>query len=48
MALDICGNYENKIKITGRDTGSTGKKFTEYLMDTLTDPELKEKWEHYQ
>jgi isocitrate dehydrogenase (NAD+) len=48
MALDICGNYENKVKITGRDTGSTGKEFTEYLMDTLKDPQLKEIWEGYQ
>lgn len=48
MALDICGNYDNKVKITGRDTGSTGKEFTEYLMETLTDPKLKEKWERYQ
>ncbi len=48
MALDICGTYENKIKITGRDTGNTGVEFTEYLMDTLLNPELNKRWESYQ
>ncbi|TFG00160.1 MAG: isocitrate/isopropylmalate dehydrogenase family protein [Promethearchaeota archaeon] len=48
MALDICGAYEHKIKLTGRDTGGTGKEFTEYLMKTLKDPNLREKWTTYQ
>ncbi|MFQ6069521.1 MAG: isocitrate/isopropylmalate family dehydrogenase [Candidatus Aminicenantales bacterium] len=47
MALDICGNYEKKLFITGRDTGATGAEFAEYLMETLQDPNLKEKWENY-
>ena len=40
MALDICGNYEKKLTITGRDTGATGEAYAQYLMDTLSDPEL--------
>ena len=45
MALDICGQYEKKLVITGRPTGATGKAFTDYVMQTLRDPKLKEKWE---
>jgi len=47
MALDICGQYEKKFVITGRDTGATGAELAEYLMETLQDPGLKEKWETY-
>jgi isocitrate dehydrogenase (NAD+) len=47
MALDICGNYEKKLVITGRDTGSTGEEYADYLMETIQDPNLKEKWENY-
>ena len=47
MALDICGNYEKKLVITGRDTGATGPEFAEYLMETLHDLQLGEKWEGY-
>ncbi|NIM89519.1 MAG: isocitrate/isopropylmalate dehydrogenase family protein [Candidatus Aminicenantes bacterium] len=47
MALDVCGNYEKKLVITGRDTGSTGEDYASYLMETIQDPNLKEKWENY-
>jgi isocitrate/isopropylmalate dehydrogenase len=47
MALDICGQYEKKLAITGRSTGATGTAFTDYLMDTLQDPKLKGRWEAY-
>jgi len=47
MALDVCGQYEKKLVITGRDTGATGKEFGDYLMETMQDPKLKEKWEGY-
>lgn len=47
MALDICGNYEKKLVITGRETGTTGAEFANYLMETLQDPKLKEKFENY-
>lgn len=45
MALDICGQYEKKLVITGRDTGATSSEFTDYLMDTLSDKGLKQKWD---
>lgn len=47
MALDICGQYEKKLIITGRSTGVTGAEYAEYLMETLKDPGLKEKWKAY-
>ncbi|MEJ2248835.1 MAG: isocitrate/isopropylmalate family dehydrogenase [Candidatus Lokiarchaeota archaeon] len=48
MALDICAQYEEKMKVTGRDTGVTGEKFAEYIMETIKDPKLEEKWNSYQ
>lgn len=48
MALDISAIYEKKLKVTGRDTGATGEQFAKYIMDTLRDPELEQKWEKYQ
>jgi len=47
MALDICGTYEKKCVLTGRDTGCTGAEYAEYLMETMQDPNLKSKWEGY-
>ncbi len=47
MALDICGQYEKKLVVTGRDTGATGEEFADYLMETLKDPNLKNKWESF-
>jgi isocitrate dehydrogenase (NAD+) len=47
MALDICGQYEKKLVLTGRDTGCTGEEYSNYLMETLQDPGLKDKWESY-
>jgi isocitrate dehydrogenase (NAD+) len=48
MALDICGQYEKKLVITGRSTGSTGREFCDYLMETLELPNLEEKWNSFQ
>jgi len=48
MALDICHQYEKKIKITGRSDGATGEEFAKYIMETLQDPELEKKWKGYQ
>ncbi len=47
MALDICGQYEKKLVVTGRDSGATGEAFTDYIMETLKDPKAGEKWEKY-
>ncbi len=47
-ALDICGNLEKKLTVTGRPNGATGGAFADYLMETLQDPALEEKWQSYQ
>jgi isocitrate dehydrogenase (NAD+) len=47
MALDITGQYEKKLLITGRATGATGTEFTNYIMDWINSPKLKETWEGY-
>ncbi len=48
MALDICGNFEKKLVITGRPTGAKGSDFGNYLMETMQDPQLEQRWEKYQ
>ena len=48
MALDVCGQYEQKLKITGRDTGATSAQFADYILETLQDPKLEEKWQRHQ
>ena len=47
MALDICATLEKKLTITGRDNGATGEEFAKYIMDTLTDPQLEDKWKSF-
>lgn len=47
MALDICGQYEKKLIITGRANGATGAEYADYLMETLKDPNLKQRWQDY-
>jgi isocitrate dehydrogenase (NAD+) len=44
MALDICGQYEKRIAITGRADGCTAEELGDYLMETMKDPELKDRW----
>lgn len=48
MALDICGQYEKKLSITGRQDGATSKEYALYVMETLQDSHLREKWQSYQ
>lgn len=48
MALDICGNFEKKLAITGRDNGATGAEYAEYLMNTLSQDNLEEVFNSYQ
>lgn len=47
MALDVCGQYEKKLVITGRDNGATAEEFGNYLMETMQDKNLKSRWESY-
>jgi len=48
MALDICGQYEKKLVMTGRSDGVTGAEFADYIMKTIQDPKLESKWQSYQ
>jgi|TARA_B100000315_G_scaffold260088_1_gene319203 isocitrate dehydrogenase (NAD+) len=46
-AIDICGQYERKIVTTGRNTGATGEEFGQYIMDTVVDSKIEERWQEY-
>uniref|UniRef100_A0A7C4XC55 Isocitrate/isopropylmalate dehydrogenase family protein n=1 Tax=candidate division WOR-3 bacterium TaxID=2052148 RepID=A0A7C4XC55_UNCW3 len=48
MALDICGQYEKKLVMTGRSTGATGRDFCNYILETIEDPNLENRWKEYQ
>jgi isocitrate dehydrogenase (NAD+) len=48
MALDVCGNYEKRLVVTGRPTGAKGSEFADYIMDTLADERLEERWRGFQ
>jgi isocitrate dehydrogenase (NAD+) len=45
MALEMCGQFEKKMVITGRDTGVTGDEYTKYVLSWVDNPELKSHWE---
>ena len=47
MALEVCGQYERKVSVTGRDTGVTGDEYGAYVADTVNDPELESRWQSY-
>ncbi len=47
MAIDICESYEKKIVVTGRPDGATGEEMANYVIETLKDPNLEEKWKRY-
>jgi isocitrate dehydrogenase (NAD+) len=48
LALDICGQYEEKMIVTGRSDGVTGAEFANYVVKMVQDPELEDKWQSYQ
>jgi isocitrate dehydrogenase (NAD+) len=47
MSLDICGQYEKKLVMTGRSTGATGREYCDYIMETIADPHLEKRWNEY-
>jgi isocitrate dehydrogenase (NAD+) len=47
MALDICGQYEKKLVMTGRSTGATGSEFGDYILATVQEPNLEKRWKEY-
>ncbi len=46
-ALDVCGQYERKLVMTGRSTGATGSDFGNYIMETVQEDNLEERWAQY-
>lgn len=48
MALDICGQFEKKLVMTGRSTGATSREFCDYIMETMADKHLEKNWQGYQ
>lgn len=47
MALEVCGQYERRIQVTGRNTGVTAEEFGRYILETVRDPELERRWNGY-
>ncbi len=47
MALEIAGQYERKLIITGRSNGATTKEFADYILDLINDTKLQEKYKNY-
>ncbi|OGX39885.1 MAG: isocitrate dehydrogenase [Omnitrophica WOR_2 bacterium RIFCSPHIGHO2_02_FULL_50_17] len=45
MALEVCGQFEKKVAMTGRDTGATGKAYTDYVLSWVDNRQLKSRWE---
>lgn len=46
-SLDICGQYEHKVRTTGRNTGATSREFGDYVMSTVEDHRVNERWDEY-
>jgi isocitrate dehydrogenase (NAD+) len=47
MALDICSLYEKRLVVTGRSNGASGAAFADYVMETVQDPTLEQRWHAY-
>ncbi len=45
MALELCGQFEKKVVVTGRDTGATGEELTQYILSWVNNPKLKSRWQ---
>lgn len=48
QALDVCGRFEKRLTITGRDTGAKGSEFADYILETMAAPDLDSRWNDYQ
>ena len=45
MAMDLCGQYEKRIEMTGRDTGATSREFGDYVLETVRSSDLATRWQ---
>ncbi len=43
-ALDLCGQYEKALVMTGRDTGATSRAFGDYVLATVRSADLDTRW----
>lgn len=46
-AIDICGMYEKSLIVTGRNDGVTSEEFGEYVMSTVEDKSLDDRWKQF-
>ncbi len=46
-ALDICGQFERRIAVTGRPDGATAAEITAYLQEILVRDDLESRWEEF-
>ena len=44
---EICGQFEKKMEMTGRDTGVTGAEYCKYLLETMESAGLETKYNNY-
>ncbi|MBN3040937.1 MAG: isocitrate/isopropylmalate dehydrogenase family protein [Candidatus Omnitrophica bacterium] len=47
QALEICGQYEKKITITGRESAATGSEYTDYILSWIDNPRLAESYKTF-
>jgi len=43
-AMDLCGQYEKELIMTGRSTGATTAEFGDYVLATVNDSTLDDRW----
>ena len=48
MALDITGQFEKKLVMTGRKDGASSREFCDYVLEMINDPDLEQRWKSYQ
>ena len=48
MALDITGQFEKKLVMTGRKDGASNREFCDYVLETINDPDLEQRWKSHQ
>ena len=46
-AIEVCGMFEQRLNMTGRDTGADCDEFGDYILETVADPSLEERWAAY-
>ncbi|HOO04686.1 MAG TPA: isocitrate/isopropylmalate family dehydrogenase [Methanomassiliicoccales archaeon] len=44
MALDICTQFERRVRVTGRADGATGEEFGRYVLETVAREDLETEW----